>query len=140
MENREQSGIFLAPNTAQFLKDISVEILMDFILTLEEKKNTDSEYQRGKWGKRRRGGGREGGKEEKGEKGGEVLLFERIALQKRRKRWMLTNVVSNLGVGTKFLLHPSMYQLPPKFVLCSLEAEGPGHIQGRNIRHHGKQQ
>ena len=48
MENREQIGIFLAPNTAQFLKDISVEILMDFILTLEEKKNTDSEYQRGK--------------------------------------------------------------------------------------------
>lgn len=131
---------FLAPNTAQVLKDISVEILMDFILILEEKKDTDSEYQTGKWGKRRRGRGREGGNEEKGEKGGEVLLFERISLQKRRKRLMLANVVSNLGVGTKFLLHPSMYKLPPKFVLCSLEAKGPSHIQVWYIRHHGKQQ
>lgn len=58
-----------------------------------------------------------------------MLLFEITALQKRRKILMLTNVVSNLGLGTKFLLHPSMCKLPPKFVLCSLEAEGPSHIK-----------
>lgn len=69
------------------------------------------------------------GKRGKGGERGEVLLFERISLQKRRKRLMLANVVSNLGVGTKFLLDPSMYKLPPKFVLCSLEAERPSHIQ-----------
>lgn len=85
---------------------------------------------KGRGKKEERGGGRgKKGKRRRGKKRGEVLLFERIALQKRRKRLMLINVVSNLGVGTKFLLHPSMCKLPPEFVLCSLEAEGPSHIQ-----------
>lgn len=46
---------------------------------------------------------REGKKRKRGRKG-EVLLFERISLQKRRKRLMLANVVTIWEVGTKFLL------------------------------------
>lgn len=68
-------AFFLAPNTAQVLKDISVEILMDFILILEEKKGhrfrISNRKMRKKKKRKRKGRGKRG---KGGERGGSVVI------------------------------------------------------------------
>lgn len=49
-------------------------------------------------------------KREREREGEKLLPFVRTVLQKRRKRLTLTN----LEVGTKFLLHPNLYKTSSK--------------------------